>query len=64
MTNQSQTLITIASTCEMLNISRPTIYRWMKDESLQFPSAIKIGPNSIRFRHCDVMDFISRRACR
>ncbi|HHQ4710704.1 TPA: helix-turn-helix transcriptional regulator [Aeromonas veronii] len=62
MTNQAQSLITITSTCTLLNISRPTIYRWMKDKSLQFPPAIKIGPNSIRFRHSDVLDFISRRA--
>ncbi|MFQ2228816.1 helix-turn-helix transcriptional regulator [Aeromonas hydrophila] len=64
MTNQAQSLITIASTCSLLGISRPTIYRWMKNESLRFPPAIKIGPNSIRFRHSDVVDFISSRAGR
>ncbi len=57
----TERLITIAHTCAMLGISRPTIYRWLKNADMTFPTAIKIGPNSTRFRLTDVEAFITRK---
>lgn len=57
----SERLITVAIACQMLGISRPTIYRWLKDAEMAFPAAIKIGPNSTRFRLSDVESFIRRK---
>ena len=57
----NERLVTIAHTCEILGISRPTIYRWIKDAKMAFPVAIKIGPNSVRFRLTDVEAFINHK---
>lgn len=57
----AERLITIAQTCAMLGISRPTIYRWLKNTEMAFPAAIKIGPNSTRFRLAAVEAFINNK---
>jgi excisionase family DNA binding protein len=36
-------LINITEACEHLGVSRPTIYRWIKDPVMNFPPPVKIG---------------------
>lgn len=36
-------LMTIVELTEMLGVSRPTIYRWVKDPAMNFPAPVNIG---------------------
>lgn len=54
-------LITIRELCELLSISRPTVYRKIKEPESDFPRPIRIGANAVRFRLSDVEIFINRK---
>lgn len=54
-------LITIRELCDLLSISRPTVYRKTRDPKSGFPRPIHIGPSSVRFKIDDVEAFITRK---
>lgn len=53
-------LITEASMCELLAISRATVYRWRKNNP-NFPKAIHIGPRAIRYELSSVEAYIAAK---
>lgn len=53
-------LITIRELCNLLSISRPTVYRRTRDLESSFPRPIHIGVNAVRFRLSDVESYIER----
>ena len=44
---------------ELLGVSRPTLYRWLKLGT--FPRPIKIGPQKIAWRRADIVEWIANR---
>jgi excisionase family DNA binding protein len=36
-------LMNMKDTCEYLGVSKPTIYRWIKDPVMNFPKPVHIG---------------------
>ncbi|MFM5230820.1 helix-turn-helix transcriptional regulator [Aeromonas media] len=60
MTALSTQLITEQAACELLGISRPTIYRWRKDLK-GFPKPIHLGPRAIRYELAVLLSFIEQR---
>ncbi|MFM4748389.1 helix-turn-helix transcriptional regulator [Aeromonas veronii] len=56
-------LITIGTLCEMLAISRPTVWRRRKDDPT-FPQPIYIGVRAIRFRVSDTLAYIENLAAK
>ncbi len=55
-------LITIRELCNLLSVSRPTVYRKTRDPESDFPKPIHISTNAVRFRLSDVEAFIQKRA--
>ncbi|HDN9023113.1 TPA: AlpA family phage regulatory protein [Aeromonas veronii] len=51
-------LITMKELCELMRISRPTVYRRTKDPESGFPRPLHIGVNAVRFRLSDVESYI------
>ena len=49
------TLLTIEDVIEILNVSRSTIYRWLKNGD--FPQQHNIGPNTIRWRLSEIEEW-------
>ena len=58
--NNNSKLITIRELCNILSISRPTVYRKTRDPKSDFPKPIHISTNAVRFRLSDVEAFIDR----
>lgn len=50
-------LISVSETAKMLGVSRPTLYRWMKDETMNFPSPVQAG-NRTGFREDDIRKWV------
>lgn len=46
-------LMNIMETCEYIGVSRPTVYRWMKDPVMNFPKPLHIGRRS-GWRRADI----------
>lgn len=52
-------LLTDLEVANLLKISRPSLWRWCREG--KFPSPIKIGENSSRWRACDVESWLARK---
>lgn len=52
-------LLTQAEVLALLGVSRPTLWAWRRDG--RFPGAVRIGPNSIRWRESDVRAWLANR---
>lgn len=50
-------LMEMKEVCEMLGISRPTIYRWISDPAMNFPPPVRIGKR-IGWREADVKEWL------
>lgn len=50
-------LMTLSETAKMLGVSRPTLYRWMKDETMNFPDPVQVG-NRSGFRENDIRTWL------
>ena len=48
--------LTLNQTCEVVNLSRSTIYRKVKDGS--FPNTVQLSPNRVGFRTSDVKKWV------
>ena len=55
------TLIRAANLAKHLEISKATLYRWVKDPKLGFPRQINIGPKVAAWRLADIKEFIARQ---
>lgn len=51
-------LMSVSETAKMLGVSRPTLYRWMKDEAMNFPPAVQAG-NRTGFRREDILNWVN-----
>ena len=52
-------LLTQAQVLALLGVSRPTLWAWRREG--HFPEAVRIGPNSIRWRESDVRAWLASR---
>ena len=50
-------LLRMAQVCELVGVSRATIYRWIASGS--FPVPLKIGPAAVRWRLDDIEKWVS-----
>jgi excisionase family DNA binding protein len=50
-------LISARETCAILNCSKATFYRWLREGVLPF-NKIKIGQHKVGFLYSDVVDYI------
>lgn len=50
-------LTSVSDTAKMLGVSRATLYRWMKDEMMNFPEPIYIG-NNVGFKEEDIQNWL------
>ena len=48
--------ISLNQTCEVVNLSRSTIYRKVKDGS--FPNTVQLSPNRVGFRTSDLKKWV------
>lgn len=55
------TLIRAANLAKRLEISKATLYRWVKDPKLGFPRQINIGPRVAAWRIADIEEFLARQ---
>ena len=53
-------LITTAEAAKLLGVTRSTLARWRTSDP-EFPKAIQLGPQAVRFRIADVHAFIDKR---
>jgi len=58
MANISFKILSVKETCEILNVSVATIYRWESEGRLPFPK-IKVGPSAVGFRDIDVYSHVN-----
>ena len=52
-------LLTQAHVLALLGVSRPTLWAWRREG--RFPEALRIGPNSIRWRESDIRAWLANR---
>ena len=50
-------LLRIAEVLELTGISKPTLYRRLRDGS--FPQPVQMGPRTIRFRELDIQTWMA-----
>jgi excisionase family DNA binding protein len=50
-------LVSVREVCAILNCSKATFYRWLKEGVLPF-NKIKIGQHKVGFLYSDVVDYI------
>lgn len=50
-------LMTIVDVTKLLGVSRPTIYRWLRDPAMQFPKPVHIGKR-VGWREEDIENWI------
>ena len=48
--------LSLNQTCDVVNLSRSTIYRKVKDGS--FPNTVQLSPNRVGFRTSDVKKWV------
>lgn len=53
-------LVRPSQVCELLGISIPTLYRYLKDDP-DFPPRVRLGKNgAVAFRESDIRNYIER----
>ena len=58
--SQELSIIRLKALLPLLQVSRPTVWRWVKEGI--FPSPLHLGPCSIGWRYADVLAWIEQRA--
>lgn len=53
-------LITKTDLCSRLQTSEASVDRWLRTDP-DFPQPVRLGPNSIRWRLCEVVAYIRSR---
>jgi len=54
-------ILRIREVCEIVGLSRPTIYRYMGMNPPHFPPGIKIGISAVGWRKGAVLDYLEQR---
>lgn len=44
---QRQILLTLPEVAELTRLSKPTIYKYIRDEDHDFPKQVRLGPNRV-----------------
>lgn len=52
-------ILRVEDLIQMLKISRPTLYRWLKQDN--FPKPIHLGPKTPVWRQSDIEEWISQK---
>lgn len=52
------TLLTVTEACQMLKVSRVTLWKMTKQKKINQP--VKIGSRNIRYRMSDISQFINK----
>jgi prophage regulatory protein len=59
MTSPSEKLLRISDLCKWLNVSKSTIYKWVREG--RFPKPILLGDNASRWRESLVVEWLDSR---
>jgi excisionase family DNA binding protein len=51
-------ILSVKETCNILNVSVATLYRWESEGNLPFPK-IHVGPSKVGFRDIDVYSHVN-----
>lgn len=54
-------LLTFSQLKIHFGISRTSAYRWMNADTDSFPKPVQLGPNSVRFRKTEILEWIENR---
>lgn len=57
MTSPSDKLMRISEVCKWLNVSKSTIYKWVKED--RFPQPIILGDHASRWLESDITVWLS-----
>lgn len=59
MTSPSNNLLRIGEVCKWLNVSKSTIYKWVKEE--RFPQPLILGEHASRWQESDIEAWLNDR---
>lgn len=59
--NQRQRLLTLPEVMTMTRLSKPTIYKYIRDENHDFPQQVRLGPNRVCWVKNEVEQWIRQQ---
>lgn len=59
MTSPSNNLLRVSEVCRWLNVSKSTIYKWVKDG--HFPQPLVLGDHASRWQESDIEEWLNSR---
>jgi prophage regulatory protein len=58
---QQQILLTLPEVVAMTRLSKPTIYKYLADETHDFPKQVRLGPNRVVWVKSEIDRWLKRR---
>lgn len=58
---QRQILLTLPEVSQMTRLSKPTIYKYIKDEGHDFPKQVRLGPNRVCWVKAEVERWVRQQ---
>lgn len=59
--SQQQILLTLPEVVALTRLSKPTIYKYIRDEDHDFPMQVRLGPNRVCWIKSEIEQWIDRR---
>lgn len=59
--SERQILLTLPEVVAMTRLSKPTIYKYIRDENHDFPKQVRLGPNRVCWVKSEIERWIKRR---
>ena len=59
--NQQQAYLTRHQVLSRYEIANTTLYRWMNDETVNFPKPVKMGPRCVRWKVSELTNWEEQR---
>lgn len=59
--SQRQILLTLPEVVAMTRLSKPTIYKYIRDDDHDFPQQVRLGPNRVCWVKSEVERWVKRR---
>ena len=58
---QRQILLTLPEVVAMTRLSKPTIYKYIRDDDHDFPQQVRLGPNRVVWVKSEIDRWLKRR---